>query len=99
MTAPSKQEQKTVRYYTFSASAGKRRVPESYASSDERAREWASRVALGSPENLTREEGPVAKPTSTLLLWQRTPQPDDLITVYDAAGRKWRVARSALQPE
>jgi hypothetical protein len=72
----STEEARSVRYYTYSLASGRRRVPDEWSTNEHDAISWASVMfASGLPDNVTSEEGPVGKPTSTHVIWQRSPSP------------------------
>lgn len=72
----AKEEAEPVRFYTYSLASGKRQIPDEWSGNEHNAIMYASVMfASGLPDNVTREEGPPSKPTSTTIVWEREPRP------------------------
>lgn len=82
-----------VRYYAFSATLGRKRVPGNVTEAEAVA--WAK--AHGAA-NVTREDGPVSKPTSYRIVWEHHRRRKATVTVWDANGTEYTVEATALRP-
>jgi hypothetical protein len=84
-----------IRYYAYSQTLGRKRIPDEHAT-DTAAITYAQ--GLGAV-NVVREEGPPSKPTAVHVVWSRTTTPAAPLTVvWDVNGTAYLVAKSALEP-
>lgn len=78
-----------IRYYVYSPTLGRRRVPPHYEDSDHHARYYAEhhnqQNRLRQADNLIREDGPLSKPHSVTVIWEREPEPPATDVALDAA--------------
>jgi hypothetical protein len=80
------------RYYAYSEALGRKRLIDSNTETE--AIDAAK--ALGAA-NVVKEDGPPSKPHGVEMIWEDAPR-DLTMTVMDAQGKVYLVARSALTP-